>query len=218
MRTIAFVGQTGGAGKSTIAASLAVAALEMKEDVRLIDMDPQRSLTNWVRSRAARDLEVMASGAARLPALLASLKRAGVTLAILDAPGAEGAASSAAMQGADLAIIPLRPSLFDLRASTQTCAALKEIRRDLVFLLNQCPCGEHSVYVQDYIEALAEMGELTSPIIAARVDYREAARSGFGVTELNPRGPAADEMRSLWLAIARRLAQPEARRPARQAA
>ena len=83
MRTIAFVSQKGGSGKSTIASSLAVAAYETKEEVCVVDMDPQGSLTRWAKIRAAGDIDVIASGAARLPALLASLERKGVTLAIL---------------------------------------------------------------------------------------------------------------------------------------
>ena len=79
MRTIAFVSQKGGSGKSTIASSLAVTAHEMYEVVCVIDMDPQGSLMNWGRIRVAADIEVLASGAARLPALLATLERRGVT-------------------------------------------------------------------------------------------------------------------------------------------
>ena len=60
MRTIAFVSQKGGSGKSTIASSLAVAAHEMQEKVCAIDMDPQGSLMNWGRTRAAGDVEVLA--------------------------------------------------------------------------------------------------------------------------------------------------------------
>jgi chromosome partitioning protein len=117
MRTIAFVSQKGGSGKSTIASSLAVAAHETSDKVCVIDMDPQGSLTNWATIRASRDIDVVASGAARLPALLASLEGIGVTLAILDTPGAEGAASTAAIRVADLNIVPSRPSLFDLWAT-----------------------------------------------------------------------------------------------------
>jgi cellulose biosynthesis protein BcsQ len=149
MRTIAFVTQKGGSGKSTIASSLAVAAHEMKEKVCVIDMDPQGSLANWAKTRGSGDIEVIASGAARLPALLSSLERRGFTLAILDTPGAEGAASSAAMQVADLNIIPSRPSMFDLWASARTRAALKEIGGDFVFLLNQCPPAQQTARVQD---------------------------------------------------------------------
>jgi chromosome partitioning protein len=218
MRTIAFVSQGGGSGKSTIASSLAVAAQEMKEQVCVIDMDPQASLANWARARAAGDFDVIASGAAGLPALLASLERKGLSLAILDTPGAEGAASSAAMQLAHLNIVPSRPSMFDLRASARTRAALEEIGAEFVFLLNQCPPGQQTACVQDGVEALQEMGELISPLILTRVDYQEAARRGRGVTELNPRSAAAEEIRDLWQSIKRRLARAKVRPPARAAA
>jgi chromosome partitioning protein len=218
MRTIAFVSQKGGSGKSTIASSLAVAAHEMEEKVCVIDMDPQGSLMNWARTRAADDIEVLASGAARLPALLASLERRGVTLALLDTPGAEGAASSAAMQVADLSIVPSRPSLFDLRASARTRAALEDIGAKFVFLLNQCPLAQQTARVQDGVEALEEMGGLISPLILARVDYQEAARRGCGVSELNPYSAAAQEMRDLWQSINRRLERAKVARPAREAA
>jgi chromosome partitioning protein len=218
MRTIAFVSQKGGSGKSTLASSLAVAAHEMNEKVCVIDMDSQGSLLAWARARAASDIEVLAAGAARLPALLASLARRGVTLALLDTPDAEGAASLAAVQVADLNIVPSRPSLFDLRASARTRAALEEVEAKFVFLLNQCPQAEQTAQVQDGVEALEEMGGLIAPLILARADYQEAARRGRGVTELDPLGAAAQEMRVLWRSIAHRLEQVDARRLGRKAA
>ena len=218
MRTIAFVTQKGGSGKSTLASSLAVAALEMKEKVCVIDMDPQGSLTSWARTREANDITIVASGAARLPAILAQLKAKGFTIAIIDTPGAEGPASAAAMIAADLNIIPSRPSLFDLWASAKTRAALKEIGGDFVFLLNQCPPAQQTARVKDGIETLEELGGLISPLILSRVDYQEAARNGWGVTELNPNGAAADEIRSLWSSIRRRLAKVKPRSGVRKAA
>jgi chromosome partitioning protein len=218
MRTIAFVSQKGGSGKSTIAASLAVAAHEMDEKVCVIDMDTQGSLMNWARIRAADDIEVFASGAARLRALLASLERQGVTLALLDTPDAEGAASSAAMQAADLNIVPSRLSLFDLWASARTRTALEEIGANFVFLLNQCPAAQQPARIQDGVEALEEMGCLISPPILTRVEYQEAARHGQGVTELNPLGAAAQEMRGLWRSIKARLAPAEVGPSAQKAA
>jgi chromosome partitioning protein len=218
MRTIAFVSQKGGSEKSTIASSLAVAAYETKEEVCVVDMDPQGSLTRWAKIRAAGDIDVIASGAARLPALLASLERKGVTLAILDTPGAEGAASSSAMRVADLNIVPSRPSMFDMWASARTRAALEEIGAKFVFLLNQCPPAQQAARVQDGVEALEEMGGLISPLVLARVDYQEAVRHGWGVTELNRYSAAAQEMRGLWQSINGRLSLAEVERLAREAA
>ena len=102
------------------------------------------------------------------------------------------------MHDADLNIIPSRPSMFDLWASARTRAALKEIGADFVFLLNQCPPAQQTARVQDGVEALEEMGGLISPLVLTRVDYQEAARHGWGVTEINPYGAAAEEMRGLW--------------------
>jgi chromosome partitioning protein len=218
MRTIAFVSQKGDSGKSTIASSVAVAAREMNEAVCVIDMDPQGSLARWAKNRGASDIEVLASGAAPLPALLASLERKGLTLAILDTPGAEGAASAAAMRVADLNIVPSRPSMFDLRASARTSAALEKIGAKFVFVLNQCPPAHETAQVRDGVEALEEMGELISPLILARTDYQEAARRGWGVTELNPSGAAAQEIRGLWRSIKRRLARAKVESGASEAA
>jgi len=218
MRTLAFVTQKGGAGKSTLASSLAVAASEAKEKVCVIDMDPQGSLINWAKTRGTNDVEVVASGAARLPATLAQLKARGTTLAIIDTPGAEGPASSAAMVVADLNVIPSRPSMFDLWASAKTRAALKEVGGEFVFLLNQCPPAQQTARVRDGVETLEEMGALISPLVLSRVDYQEAARLGWGVSELNPAGAAAEEMRSLWLSIRRRLARVKPRSAQRRAA
>ena len=102
MRSIAFVTQKGGSGKSTLASSVAVAAHEQGERVCLVDLDPQATLVQWAKMRDAFDIPVIASTQAKLPALLQALNKRGFTLAILDTPGAEGAASLAAIQAADL--------------------------------------------------------------------------------------------------------------------
>jgi chromosome partitioning protein len=46
-----------------------------------------------------------------------------------------------------------------------------------------------------------------TPLVSTRVDYQEAARHGMGVTEINPHGVAAEEMRELWASVKRRLAR-----------
>ena len=53
MRTVAFLTSKGGAGKTTLAASLAVAAAEAGEKVIALDLDPQESLLRWGKRREA---------------------------------------------------------------------------------------------------------------------------------------------------------------------
>lgn len=207
MRTIAFVTQKGGSGKSTLASSVAVAAYEAGERVFVLDMDPLASLMKWSKAREDSDVPVEAVAPDKLKKVLAALEKEGFTLAVIDTPGADEAVVAAAAKVANLAIVPARPNAFDLWASDKTRAAVRKLGREYVFLLNQCPPAQQSLRVENGAKALEAMGGLLTPLISSRVDFQEAARLGLGVTELNPSGGAAAEIRSLWLSIKRRLAR-----------
>ncbi len=207
MRTIALVTQKGGSGKSTLAACLAVAAQEAGERVFLFDMDPQKSLLRWGARRDDKNLPVETMTAAKLPAALAALAKGAVTLAIIDTPATETQASEAAIKAADLCIIPVRPTIFDLWSSETTRTKIKSLMKDYVFLLNQCPSSRETQRVLDGAAAIEAMGGLLRPLIASRVDYQEAAREGMGVTEISEDGKAADEMRALWTSLKKRLSR-----------
>ncbi|MFI4997735.1 MAG: AAA family ATPase [Hyphomicrobiales bacterium] len=207
MRTVALVTQKGGSGKSTLSASLAVAALAMRERVFLIDMDPQRSLTTWAENRNDENLGVEAIYSSKLPAVLDTLARSHVSLAIIDTPAGLSMASEAAIRAADLVIIPVRPTAFDIWASEATRRRARELQKECVFVLNQCPIVQGSRRLQEGVAALEAMGGILQPMISARVDYQEAIRRGLGPTEINPTGEAAEEMRQLWWSLRRHLAR-----------
>ncbi len=205
MRTISFVTQKGGAGKSTLASSVAVAARAAGERVFIIDLDPLQTLVKWASAREAADIGVEHVPPAKLPKALAALEKKGVTLVVIDAPGQGGEYAAAAMRVSDLCVIPARPNAFDLWASETTRAQIKDARCDYAFLLNQCPPSQQNARVELGAKALQAMGGLLAPLVSARVDYQEAARLGLGVSEYNPDGVAAQEMRELWGSIKRRL-------------
>ena len=208
MRTIAFLTQKGGAGKTSLAASIGVAAMEAGERVFLIDMDPQASLMAWGNRREAEEPAVDKTTPDKLPGALASLaKRGDYTLAIVDTQGADTAATAAAMRVADLSLIPARPSILDIEASRPTMAALSRLNRPFAFVLNQCPPGR-SGRPQDAGRALGLLGVLAQPFIAQRAAHLDALALGVGVTELAGDGKAADEIRQLWHWIDRRLRSP----------
>ncbi|WP_363350345.1 AAA family ATPase [Methylocystis echinoides] len=205
MRTIAFVTQKGGAGKSTLASGVAAAARAAGERVFIIDLDPLQTLVTWAKTRHDPDLGVEYVPPAKLEKAIAALAKKGVTLVVLDAPGQGGEAAAAAIRAADLCIIPARPNAFDLWASDKTRAQMKAQGRDYAFLLNQCPPSQQSARVELGVKALEAIGGLLTPLVSARVDYQEAARLGLAVTEYNPEGVAAQEMKELWSSIKRRL-------------
>jgi chromosome partitioning protein len=205
MRTIAFVTQKGGAGKSTLASNISVAAENAGERVFVIDLDPLQSLVKWSKLRGQSDIAVEHIPASKLVKSLEALEKKGVTLVVIDAPGEDSENLAAAIRAADLCVIPARPNVFDLWASEVTRAKVKEAGKEYIFLLNQIPPAQQSGRVEQGAKALQAMGGLLAPMVSARVDYQEAARHGLGVAELHPSSVAAQEMRELWASVKRRL-------------
>ncbi len=205
MRTIAFVTQKGGAGKSTLASNIAVAAENAGERVFVIDLDPLQSLVKWSKLRGQSEIAVEHIPASKLVKALEALEKKGVTLLVIDAPGEDSENLAAAIRAADLCVIPARPNVFDLWASEVTRAKVKEAGKEYIFLLNQIPPAQQNARVEQGAKALQAMGGLLAPMVSARVDYQEAARHGLGVAELHPSSVAAQEMRELWASVKRRL-------------
>lgn len=207
MHKVAFITQKGGSGKTTLSASLAVAAQAAHERVFLLDMDPQELLTTWAKNRRDRKLTVASIRPSELPAVLTELAGSNMSLVIIDTPATHSIASKAAMKATDLIIIPARPTVLDIWATEATRARAKSLGKDYVFLLNQCPITQENRRLQDGVMALEAMGGLLRPLVSARVDYQESIRRGLGPTEFDPTGAAAEEMRQLWASLRRRLAR-----------
>ena len=207
MRTIVFATQKGGSGKSTLAACLAVAAQAAGERVFVFDLDPKKCLVRWGVKRNDRSLPFRAVSSDKLAAGLNRLRARNMSLVILDTPALDWPMSLAAIHAADLATVPLRPATFDVWASEVTGRKLKTMDKEFVFLLNQCPRAPEDPHVREDIASLEATGEVLRPSIHARSVFLTAARTGKGVTEIEPKGEAAREMRALWLTLKRRLPQ-----------
>lgn len=201
MKTIAFVTQKGGAGKTTLAASLAVAAQEAGETVAVLDLDPQQSLTNWGNDRTADAPAVdylEAGSIPQLPSILKALEGRGYTLVILDTAGIDSTGTHIAMQASDICLIPSRPTRMDLRATRVTYEAAIRMQRPFLFALNQCPPQPNNPRAAEAAQALSMLGLIAEPLIMQRADHQDAFATGLGVTEYATDGKAAEEMRLLW--------------------
>ena len=96
MKTIAIVSQKGGAGKTTLAIHLAVAATYAGMNAAVIDLDPQASSAKWADRRRTALPVVISAHASRLAHVLATAKTEGGELAIIDtAPHSDNAALEA---------------------------------------------------------------------------------------------------------------------------
>ena len=205
MRTIALLTQKGGTGKTTLAASLAVAAAIAGERVIALDLDPQGSLTRWGERRAAakapNKIMVEPLERDRLPrlgAVLEGLADVGFTLAVFDTAGSDGAAARLVTEAADLCLLPVRPTRMDVEATAATFRAAYLAKRQAAFVLNQCPPTYHSSRASEAAKGLTGLGVLAEPMLSARVDFQDAMAAGLGVTEYARDCRAAREVEALW--------------------
>ena len=140
MKTIVIAAQKGGAGKTTLARNLAVAASQDGRTVLCLDLDPQGSLRAWWEGREA-DAPAMLDRDPAPHALRATLNaaQAQFDLCIIDTPPAAPEWLAEALGSADLVLIPVRPSPDDLRAVGATLAAVNAARVPFAFALSQTP-------------------------------------------------------------------------------
>ena len=208
MKTLAILSRKGGAGKTTVALHLAVAA---RRRTVIMDCDPQKSAADWWRSRQAATPELVEGGVGQLAEIQQAAAADGVDLMVVDTrPSAEDDALEAA-RAADLVLIVLKPTILDLRAVAATVDTVKAAGASAVFLINQAPAGRNGIeasIVQEAVEALAGYGLPVCPVVLHnRASYHAALIDGRAVIEAEPSGKAASEIDALWAYVEKRLWQ-----------
>jgi chromosome partitioning protein len=205
MRVIAFVTQKGGSGKTTLTFCCAVAAQERGAKTLILDMDAQGSAEAWYQDREAETPHVIRLDAVQLPQALAAARTQHFDVVFLDTPGRDDPATAAAIRAADFCLIPCRPTPGDMKATPPTMATIKRLGKPAAFVLTQtAPRGGRL----DEAEAgLGQLG-LVAPIrIVQRHAYQDAQGKGQGVTEFEPQGKAAEDIRRLWHWIVQHMEQ-----------
>lgn len=195
MKTVVIAAQKGGAGKTTLARNLAVAACGEGSRVLCLDLDPQASLRGWWESRTAEMpsmLERDPSPAALRLTLAAAKER--FDFCIIDTPPAAPEWLSEVLGAADLVLIPVRPSPDDLRAVGATISAVNRAKVSFAFALSQTPRAR---ITDEAARVLAQHGRVAPVNIAQRVSYAETGATGQGVTETSDTR-AGDEVASVW--------------------
>ena len=191
----------GGAGKTTLAAQLAVAWARQGAQVAVLDIDPQGSLAAWVDLRRAR----LGAGAigfdfAALPGWRAAqwiedrARRA--DLVVIDNPPHAETEAQIAVRAAGLVLVPVQPSPLDLWATEATLKMARDERRRPLVVMNRVP--PRSGFTDRIAADLVQSG---APVAATRIGNRvafvRAMASGLGVLESADASPAATEIRAL---------------------
>jgi chromosome partitioning protein len=205
MPTIAIISQKGGAGKTTLALHLAAAAQGAGRVALVIDTDPQATASQWAAWRQDAPPEVIDSPPPRLAAKIAAAREQGAELIVVDTPPHADSAARAAVEAADLVLIPCRPSAFDLAAIQTTAKLVQLLKKPAFVVFTAGPPNAPRVY-QEAGELVEGFGTPACPVILPdRAAYRHASAEGRVVTETEPQGKAADEVRNIYKWTCRQL-------------
>jgi chromosome partitioning protein len=204
MRIWSVLSQKGGAGKTTVALHLAIAAMQTGLSVLVMDVDPQQSAVKWANIRGNDSPKVIATIAPDLSKALADAARRGVDLVIIDTSPRADRDCIEICRRADFVIVPVRPSVMDIPAVEETMNLIDQAgqRHKSVIVLNAVPSNTSEG--AEAAEVLAQIGELLSVTLADRVDFRRALTGGQGVTEFAPKSKAATEVLTLYKAIVKK--------------
>lgn len=211
MSTIAIISQKGGAGKTTLALHLAAAAQDAGAVSLVIDTDPQATASQWAAWRQDAPPEVIDSPPPRLAAKVAAAREQGAGVIVIDTPPHADSAARAAVEVADLVLIPCRPSAFDLSAIQTTAKLVQLLRKPAFVVFTAGPPNAPRIY-EEAGELVASYGTPACPaLLPDRAAYRHSSAEGRTVMEMEPGGKAADEVRDLYKWLCRQLDMPTPR-------
>ncbi|WP_158745518.1 ParA family protein [Acidisphaera sp. L21] len=206
MKTTAIISQKGGAGKTTLALHLAVAGHLAGYDTGLIDLDPQGTAETWGGWRQDEPPNVIGAKAATLARTLDKAAKAGADLAVIDTPPLAQAEARAALEVADVVLVPCQLRIFDLDAIKVTAGLLKSMGKPAFVVFNRTPSRAPQLYKQG-VEAVAAMGMQAAPMmLVERAAYHHAEQEGKAAQELDATSKAALEIAELWSWLCMQLA------------
>lgn len=203
MIVISIVQQKGGVGKTTLAINLAGELRSRGSKVLVIDADPQASAATWAAPRKLGfDVRAEVLAADKLSQWIRSVLKQPVDYVVVDTPAGLGPVFDAAVDIADLIIVPSGPSSLDLNAARATLGRIAEaLRRDPGLrarivavptrVERQTPEG------QQITGELEGYGEMVAPALSHDVYFVRAFTQGVSVCTAAPASNAAGEIRNL---------------------
>lgn len=200
-KVITVAQQKGGAGKTTIAANLAVVLRNAGHSVALLDTDPQGSLGRWFMTRrdtGNEDLDFSTSSAWGV-SYEADKLRDRVDFIILDTPPKIDSDLKPAIRESDLVVVPVSASPVDVWATEGVLDLAAREKAKTLVVLNRAKAGTRVAGEVD--KALKELGaKRAKTALGHRVVYAETLGQGKAVIERG-KGPWSEEINLLTAEI-----------------
>ena len=212
MQVIAVLNQKGGSGKTTISTHLARALQIGGDSVLLVCSDPQGSARDWAAVREDQPLPVV--GIDR-PTIERDLKNisSGRDFVVIDGAPQIADLAVSAIKAANLVLIPVQPSPYDIWAASDLVELVKQRievtdgRLRAAFVISRLIKGTR--LAAEVREALRGYGlPVLSSRISQRVNFPGTAARGLTVMDTEPDGEAAREIFALADEVRRLLTHP----------
>lgn len=200
MHTILVANLKGGCGKTTFATTLASACAARDGQVALADADRQKSSLRWLKTRPETARLITALDWTR------SVEDGpkGMSHLIIDAPGGlKGDKAEDLVELADLVVIPVLPSVFDIHSTQrfieriQDLKAVRKGRTGIALAINRARLRTRALTETE--TTLTGLQHPTSAVITDRGLYAELARDGLALFDVE--GRAYDAAKAQWTGL-----------------
>ena len=203
MQTLTVCATKGGAGKTTLATCLAIAAMNDGQRVALIDIDPQQSMRLWWEDRGEPNEPTLVTwdrklGVKYLPSALERVAEAGFDLVVIDTPPAIMSIIELSVSNADFVLIPSQASSADIIGNRAAIELVTKHQKPFAFVVNRAEPRDSAV--QETIAFFKEHGAVITTTVGNRRIYRTAYAHGNTGPEMD-RGKARQEITAVWNGI-----------------
>jgi chromosome partitioning protein len=195
---VSLLNQKGGVGKTTLAVHIASALALRGHRVLLVDADPQGSALDWSASRQTDALFPVVGLPTKNLHREIQPHLPNYDDIVIDGPPRVNELARAAIIAADIVLVPVQPSPYDVWAAKEIVDLLSEAsvfksEQKSAFVINRKIVN--TAIGRDVAEALADYAlPVFAASISQRVAFAESAAQGSTVLELEPGSTASQEM------------------------